>query len=125
MAWNFEQAFDYPVGQYGSYEAFYTSPGRSVIAYAVAIEFPFIPFFDRLRIGFYYPLVEVNGRNLYGPSEEMFMGIPDGGQALHLVDYGWVGGLPGLAAEVTAYGAVVAPDRGVPPVSVQFWSLTA
>lgn len=108
----------------GEYQVLELPELPGVVAWAVSLEFPggIIP--ARRRVGFFYAIVGIDGRQLAGPSEEMLPGLQGQPPALHLLEFSWLGAYVGLVDQVEGYGVVVAPDRGAYPVIARLWGLT-
>lgn len=121
MAWNEVDSTIFLEGDYGRYKRMFIPGITSRLVWAVSLE----PTSDgddgRLRSGFYYPMAVVDGRELFGPSEEMARGTSGQPRGLFMLNWAWLGSDPELLAAVEDYAAVIAPDRGLLPCVASLW----
>lgn len=124
MVWTNSNTVSFSQSEDGIYKLITRPAASGTIVYALSIEAQGSPAVARRRAGFMVPYALVEGAFLCLPSEELVYSPSAENLTRQYLSWSTISNQSSLAARVTSYGVMVAPDRGAYPSTVRLWRLT-
>lgn len=124
MPWTLRNAVIVPKSLAARYSSFTLPVVAGVIGWGFSASSEGEGVLPRRRNCFMTPFIGIGGRQYFGPSEEVYIGINLQPVGIHAVRYGWLDDYPGMRDNVSGFGVAYTGDRGSEPFTASLWSFS-